>query len=60
MLAGAQPQAAWLDDAHAMAAVAAGDQHALRHRYERYGCLVPSLVSPRLRVLVTDEATITG
>jgi hypothetical protein len=43
-----------------MAAVAAGDQHALRHRYERYGCLVPSLVSRRLRVLVTDEATITG
>jgi hypothetical protein len=43
-----------------MAAVAAGDQHALRHRYERYGRLAPSLVSQRLRVLVTDEAAISG
>jgi RNA polymerase sigma-70 factor (ECF subfamily) len=42
--AGAPPEAAaWLDDTEAMAAVAAGDQHALRHLYERYGRLAHAI-----------------
>jgi RNA polymerase sigma-70 factor (ECF subfamily) len=43
VLAGPQPQTAWLADADAMAAFAAGDQHALRHLYERYGRLAHSI-----------------
>jgi RNA polymerase sigma-70 factor (ECF subfamily) len=43
VVAGPPPQAAWLDDADAMAAVAAGDQHALKHLYERYGRLAHSI-----------------
>lgn len=39
MVVGPHPLQTWVDDADAMAAVAAGDQHALRHLYERYGPL---------------------
>ena len=43
MVAGAHPLEPWADDADAMAAVAAGDQNALRHLYERYGRLAHSI-----------------
>jgi RNA polymerase sigma-70 factor (ECF subfamily) len=43
VVAGSHPREAWTDDADAMAAVAAGDQHALRHLYERYGRLAHSV-----------------
>jgi RNA polymerase sigma-70 factor (ECF subfamily) len=43
VVAGPRTPEAWLDDADAMAAVAAGDQHALRHLYERYGRLAHSV-----------------
>lgn len=43
MLARSHPHPAWADDAEAMAAVAAGDQHALRHLYQRYGRLAHSV-----------------
>ena len=43
MLTRSRTGGAWSDDAEAMAAVAAGDQHALRHLYERYGRLAHSI-----------------
>jgi RNA polymerase sigma-70 factor (ECF subfamily) len=43
VLDGQPPPEAWGDDAEAMAAVAAGDQHALRHLYQRYGRLAHSI-----------------
>jgi hypothetical protein len=43
VVAGPPPQAAGLDDADAAAAVALGDQQALRHLYERCGRLAHSI-----------------
>ena len=43
MVVRARPQEGWSDDAEAIAAVAAGDQNALRHLYDRYGRLAHSV-----------------
>jgi RNA polymerase sigma-70 factor (ECF subfamily) len=43
VVAGRLEQASFADDADAMSAVAAGDQRALRHLYDRYGRLAHSI-----------------